>query len=555
MTLSKKNGIAVALVSLLVGFGLFTFQIKSAPKQRPPERAPLYYYIAVDNSISYGMTKAGKRILNTQEVFDRAKDALNRQLRERGMFLEGDHIVGMSPFTDEPTLTLENYLTGGPVEARLDNLPTISTVIEDALDKIHLRPKPSRGDYKTTYRNVLDYADREFSKWGATPDQQVGIVLTDERGDEVGGTAELPLEEYSKFYVIKLAAQAGGKGVLMITTNKKLAQVANQENAPVLTYVASIRDRYKALHPVTDEKPVVTVVVYFLIFVIPIFGYVVLVKSHDRTVLLRRRSPQLRASYNPGVGKIILQAEQFKLPSERDKYWLDEGTELKNPSPETGSIEPAESLLPGSYEITVQPDSGPPVKTSFTVSPSSKAEPSLRATYKASSRMIFLNAHDCELPTGGQRYEVDEGIGVEHVNPEAGEVILLRPLQAGSHKITVHLENAAKVEAAFEAGPPPPPTPKYSVSVARYSDMGNTTTVELTEREINLLDSEKLRASVWVKRDEHYLNIRTVGNVQKQDGTPILGNLQVALGSAVNNPIFLALEDDGDDIEITVQKS
>lgn len=545
----------------LIAFSLMAltgYQSSPSPGQTSSDRAPLYFYVAVDNSVSYGLPKNGDRLGKAQDVFYAAKKALNREIRVQGVFQEGDRLVGISPFTDEQKQNLENYL-GGPIVIHSSELQNVQMLVMEMLEKIQLRPFRRGADYKTYYRNILDYARDDFQKVGATPDQQVVILLTDERGDEFEGAAEVSLEDYSSFYIVKLTAKAVGNGALAITANKTLAGLTTQNDTSVLSYVVAMRNRYRSLRPPTEEKPGLstTTVIVILVPVIVILGtgWVAGTRLLGRDLRGRRKDPKLHASYNPGIGKILLQAEQFELPNEPDKYWLDKGGELKDLSPEGGWIEPADSLPPGSYEITVQPESGPPISGSFMVGESNKGEPSLRATYKASSRIVFLKPYDCQLPESKHRYELDEGFEIEGVNVATGEVMLPRPLQAGRHIITVHLEDGLPVKAAFDAGPPPPPTPKYSLSVARYSDIGNPRTVELTDREINLLDKEGLRASVWVKKDEHYLNIRTAGNVQREDGTPIIGNLQLALGTVTNNPILLALEDDGDDIEITVQKS
>lgn len=526
-----------------------------AQEQAQPARAPLYYYIAVDNSLSYGQPKVGRSKKNKppKEVFDSAKNALHRQLTENGVLQEGDILVGISPFTDESRDDIKNYLAGNPIEVRSDNVKSLPAIIQNNLELIQLR----RGDYQTYYGNILDKVRREFRNKNAAPDQQVCIILTDERGGEITGTAAVSPEQTPDYFVIKLEAKAVGNGALAMTTNEVLSKLPRQKSDRILDYVNAIRANYRPPLQVSGEGlSVVTKIIYVLVFLVVFvpLGWLGFTKYMGWDWRGRKQAANLRASYNPDAGKILLQAEQFRLPGEDHRYWLDKGGEIKNVSPEEGSIEPAEELPPGSYEITVQPESGPAVKSTFTVGDSKRKEPGLRAIYKARGSVIFLKPHDCQLPKNVKRYDIDEGVEIESVDAETGEVLLARPLQAGHHWIRVLLEDGQQVKAFFDADPPPPPMPGYSVSVARLSDIGKPRTVELTGREINLLDEKSLKASIWVKRDDHYLYIRTSGNVQKEDGTPVIGKLQLALGDVVKNPILLELEDDEEDVEIAVQK-
>lgn len=552
---SRKNSITTLMLAfcLLASTGC---QLIYTEEQEPADRAPLYFYIAVDNSFSYGLPKQGRRVRPPQEVFEGAKNALYRQLIDQGVFQEGDYIVGISPFTDEPVGSIVNYLTSGPIEIRPENLQSLSTVLLDNLEKIKLRSVQARGDYKTYYRNVLDQARSEFQKLKAIPDQQVGIILTDERGTEFEGAPELPPEKYPFYHVIKLEAKAVGNGALTLTPDERLKEVASQKDARIAEYVAAIRNQYKRLNPVSVNQlnwlsvGLVALTLFILALVWP-----KLAKSQGRDWRWRKQAPSLAPTFNPSNGRIYLQPERLQLPSVRDRYWLDTGGELKNPNPQGGWIEPAETLQPGHYEITVQPDKGRPVKGSFTVGKSIKSAPSIRPSYDATKRLLFLNPHNCTLPSDKDRYSlVDEEVDME-VDSIAGKIVFARPLRAGRHTIIVTLDDGTPpLKENFYADPPPKPKPQYSISIARYSDIGNPKTVELTGHEINLLDKEGMKASVWVKRDELFLYIRTTGNVRKEDGAPIIGKLQMDLGTAMNDPIRLELEDDNEDIEITVQQ-
>jgi len=550
----KKNIITIALLIFCL-LGSTGCQQLYTVGQKPSDNAPLYFYIAVDNSVSYGLPKVGRRVnRNVQRVFDDAKNALYRQLIDQRVFQEGDRLVGISPFTDEAVGAIANTLTGGPVEVRSDTLRSLTTLLLDNLEKIKLRELRER-DYKTYYRNVLDQARTEFLKLKSTPDQQLCILLTDERGSEFEGAPEFPPEKYPSYYVIKLEAEAVGGGKLAVIPNEKLGEFADQKDAPVADYVAAIRDRYKTLNTIpVQQMSWLRLGVVVLILGILAFMWTLLVKSQGRDWLWRQQAPQLNAEYNPNISRIFLRPERFQLPGDRDRYWLDKGGELKNPSPQGGWIEPVESLQPGRYAITVTPDNGQPVTGNFTVGEASKAPPEITASYDATKRMLFLIPHNCHLPTDGDRYNFGETVEIESLDADAGKLVLARPLQAGRHTIKVLLDDGRRPRATFEAEPPPPPTPRYAVSIARYSDIGNPTTVELTGHEINLLEKEGVKASIWVKRDDLYLYLRSTGNVQRDDGTPVIGILQMDLGTLITTPIILALEDEREDVEITVQQ-
>lgn len=551
----RKSGLSIALLAfcLLASTGC---QVLYTQEEIPSARAPLYFYIAVDNSLSYGLPKGARRTRSTQEVFDAAKNALYRQLLDQGVFQEGDWLVGISPFTDEPIERIENYLTGGPMEIRADNLRSLSTVFLDHFEKIKLRPVSRQGDYRTYYRNVLDKARRDFERLDALASQQVGIVLTDERGSEFGDAAELPPEKYQSYHVIKLEAKATGNGALATTADERLAEFAPQKDAPIATYVEVIRTRHKELHKDTVYRlSWLRLAGLLLLLVALVFGWKAIAKSLNRDWRGRSLAPRLLASFNPADRRIHLRPERFQLPNVPSQYWLDKGGALKNPNPQTGWIETSEALAPGIYNITVQPDKGSPIHGSFTVSSTPKAPPSLKATYNANKNLLFLTARHFPLPRDKNKYELSEDAEIEKLEIESlgtGSITLVQPLRAGRHTLTVHHQEG-QTQTTFEANPPP--KPQYAVSLTKDSDLGNPKTAELTGREINLLDKENLQTAIWVRKDDIYLYLRVTGNVRNlENDAPLVGVLQYELASVVSQPIYLSLEDVPDDVTITVQQ-
>jgi hypothetical protein len=160
------------------------------------------------------------------------------------------------------------------------------------------------------------------------------------------------------------------------------------------------------------------------------------------------------------------------------------------------------------------------------------------------------------LPEDKDRYDIDEeGIEIETLNVDGRKIVFNRSLRAGRHTLTIHLdgEELPFVKAPFEADAPPPSL-RYAIAVAELRNLGNPKVVELTGREINLLEKGGFKTSLLVWRDDTQLYIRPSGNVQKEDGTNIFGTLTIALSTVIDEPLFLALQDDRKDIEITVQQ-
>jgi hypothetical protein len=553
----RKRHIAMVIVAFCILFSTGCQYIYTEG-QVPSERAPLYFYIAVDNSLSYGLPKPGQSISNRQspqKVFDDAKGALYRQLIEQGLFQEGDRIVGISPFTDERVGAIQNYLPGGPLEILSDNSGSLTRLLLDTFDKLKLRPA-QRVDYRTYYRNVLDQARTEFENLKATSSQQVCILLTDERGGEVEGAPELEPEKYPSYYVIKLEAKAVGNGTLAITPNDKLAEFAKQKTN-VAGYVAAIREEYKRTTLLSvNQLSWMRVGLVILCVCILAVAWFFIAKSLGRDWLGRGQAPSLSASFHSGKNRIYLDAQRFQLPQGLGKYRLTPGGDIKNLNARDGWIEAVEPLPPGQYEISIRPDEGEPIQASFKVVPALKGTPSLKVSYKASEHMLFLMPQNFYLPEDKDRYDIDEeGIEIETLNVDGRKIVFNRSLRAGRHTLTIHLdgEELPFVKAPFEADAPPPSL-RYAIAVAELRNLGNPKVVELTGREINLLEKGGFKTSLLVWRDDTQLYIRPSGNVQKEDGTNIFGTLTIALSTVIDEPLFLALQDDRKDIEITVQQ-
>jgi len=460
---------------------------------KKPAAPKMFFYIAIDNSASYSLSKDGTKIdprVGNTEAFELAKDRFYNLLSS-GIFMPDDEIIGISEFTDQPKEEIHNKLPGILIGSTGWN--SISETIRTILDEIKTRPlSRNEPDYKTYYRNVLDKAFETFQSSGSKKEQWICILLTDIRGSEVEKFVEVKPENYPKCYVIKLEAELKKiSGIttseIIVTPNQKLFSISPSANA-VHEYVYNARNYFVRNVPdIKRELNIINTILLIAIFLIFIYLmiWLWLFRPKGRSLFLRKiiGFPSIKVEYHINRKQIVVNGKNCNLPSDHKKYKL-RGVDR---------------------EIT-----------------------NCMAT---SLNEVYLSTNQ-PLPAG-----IDLEIEVP--------VFVKDPKTQGLKE--TYCRGSFRAEA-------PPLEPSYNIAIRKASEFSNVHTFILSESYVNLSEELRIKTIFEAKKDAYYVTIRTRGGkVLKEDGDELIGSIRYVLDDAISIPIMLTLPDeDYETIEINV---
>lgn len=374
------------LVSLMVpGCGFFEYS-----EEVFPDTSPQVFYIAIDNSTSYGLPPEGDRIQPSPRVFDAAKDFLRSDLT--GTILKhGDLIIAITAFTDESVLALvgANALTGGPILVDSSAVLELDGQLSDVFSGI--KGRTDTDTYTTYYRNVLDVALREFDQNEISENQRLVLVLTDERGSEAAPGTDLPLADYRQYPLVKLTAEARGGGRLLVTPNAVLAEIAGTDE-PLNTadLVGHLRDRWRLSNPIEVTRIHGTRLGILIVTALFAVGTILYQARRHGAI---DTTPRIDAHYNPSAGTIVVAAPFSELPTDPLDYILHDG-QYRVSAVELGESDGRAYLTPdppleaGPVKLVVHTRSAGELRTTLSV-----AEPPRESRYAVSVSRLSSESH------------------------------------------------------------------------------------------------------------------------------------------------------------------